>query len=209
MPRVFVSYTHDSEEHKDAVLHLAHALSANGVSVCLDRWHLERQDWYTWAVREIESADFVVVVASARYRTVTDGYGTPTENLGLQCEAAILREKLQSERPLWTRKILPVLLPGRGIGDIPLVFQPNSVNHYPIADYTTDGMEDLLRVIHGKPAYERPLPGTPPPLPPRTVTLPTPHAVELPTPHPTVINTITGGEVHGNIIQAGGNVTQN
>src|SRR5437870_590568 len=39
-PKVFASYSHDSEAHKDWVLTLATRLVANGVNVLLDQWDL-------------------------------------------------------------------------------------------------------------------------------------------------------------------------
>src|SRR5437773_12522615 len=39
-PKLFVSYSHDSEQHKDWVLTLATRLMANGVDVILDQWDL-------------------------------------------------------------------------------------------------------------------------------------------------------------------------
>ena len=39
-PRVFVSYSHDTEIHKNWVLGLATRLVANGVDVILDQWDL-------------------------------------------------------------------------------------------------------------------------------------------------------------------------
>ncbi|WP_423911006.1 toll/interleukin-1 receptor domain-containing protein [Caballeronia sp.] len=39
-PKVFVSYSHDTEPHKDWVLALATRLVANGVDVVLDQWDL-------------------------------------------------------------------------------------------------------------------------------------------------------------------------
>jgi len=40
-PKVFVSYSHDSEEHKAWVLQLSTRLRSNGVDVILDRWNLK------------------------------------------------------------------------------------------------------------------------------------------------------------------------
>jgi len=37
-PKVFVSYSHDSQEHKDWVLGLSTRLVRNGVDVILDQW---------------------------------------------------------------------------------------------------------------------------------------------------------------------------
>ncbi|MGW5745581.1 toll/interleukin-1 receptor domain-containing protein [Amycolatopsis sp. NPDC003861] len=165
---VFVSYTHDSAEHKDQVLLFSEFLMRNGIDVTLDQWKLEaRQDWYTWAIGSIENADYVIVVASTRYREVADGYASAGDNRGMQSEAALLREKLHSDRPTWTRKILPVLLPGHIPAEIPAFLQPQTADHYFVTEFTVAGGESLLRVLTGQVPYVKPAPGRIPDLPPR------------------------------------------
>ena len=44
IPKVFVSYSHDSDEHKEWVLQLSTRLRQNGVDVILDRWDLGAGD---------------------------------------------------------------------------------------------------------------------------------------------------------------------
>ncbi len=39
-PTVFVSYSHDGEDHSNWVLQLATRLRSNGVDVILDKWNL-------------------------------------------------------------------------------------------------------------------------------------------------------------------------
>jgi len=39
-PRLFISYSHDDQAHKDWVLMLATRLVANGVDVLLDQWDM-------------------------------------------------------------------------------------------------------------------------------------------------------------------------
>jgi len=170
MPTVFMSYTHDSAEHKDSVLAFSEFLVHNGVDVTLDQWHLaHRQDWYTWAIESIESAGHVIVVASARYREVADGYASAGANRGLQSEAALLREKLHADRPAWTRKILPVVLPGHTPDEIPQFLQPQTADHYPVAEFTVAGCESLLRVLTAQPPHLKPPLGERlPHLPPRS-----------------------------------------
>ena len=41
IPEVFISYSHDNEEHKQWVLQLATRLRLNGVDIILDRWNLK------------------------------------------------------------------------------------------------------------------------------------------------------------------------
>ncbi|WP_410614690.1 SEFIR domain-containing protein [Amycolatopsis sp. lyj-109] len=171
--RVFVSYTHDSPEHKDHVLAFSEFLERNGVDVTLDQWKLaHRRDWYTWAIGSIENADYVIVVASERYREVADGYASAGDNRGLQSEAALLREKLHSDRPTWTRKILPVVLPGHTPAEIPAFLQPQTADHYDVTDFTVAGGESLIRVLTGQAPYVKPVRGRTPELPPRSASRP-------------------------------------
>lgn len=51
-PRVFISYAHDSPEHRDRVLGFASFLRSQGIEAVLDTWFTgDRQDWYAWAIR--------------------------------------------------------------------------------------------------------------------------------------------------------------
>ena len=40
VPKCFISYSHDNEDHKEWVLNLASRLVENGVNVILDQWNL-------------------------------------------------------------------------------------------------------------------------------------------------------------------------
>jgi SEFIR domain-containing protein len=192
-PKVFVSYAHESAEHEAQVLEFATFLRGVGVAADLDVWSdHQRQDWYSWAIREMTAANFVVVVASARYRAVGDGSGPAGENRGVQSEAALLREQVYADRATWLAKVLPVLLPGHTTDEIPLFLQPHSASNYPVPSFDVAGAGNLLRVIFGKPGHPAPAVGTEPALPP--------HAPPVGD-RPRVFNQITG-VVHGTVVQA-------
>lgn len=149
-PLVFISYIHDSDEHKAAVLRLATFLRAQGIDVELDQFRLgPRQDWYRWALGRIPRSDFVIVVASPLCRSVGDGQMPDDMNLGGQSEMTILRELLQQDRPKWTGKLLPVVLPGGDWREIPLFLQPRTADHYQIDDFSKAGAGALLDVLTG------------------------------------------------------------
>jgi hypothetical protein len=194
VPKVFVSYAHESDGHKALVLEFATFLRDAGVAVVLDRWSADvRQDWYSWAIREMTAADFVVVVASERYRLTGDGNGPSTEHRGVASEAALLRELVYGDRAAWLPKVLPVVLPGHVLGQIPLFLQPHTASRYHVTSFDPAGAEELLGVIFGQPVVvtERP------PVPPETAST------------ARVVNQING-TVHGKIIQVdtiNGNVT--
>jgi hypothetical protein len=44
IPKVFISYSHDSQEHKKWVLDLATRLRNNGVDAIIDQWALRAGD---------------------------------------------------------------------------------------------------------------------------------------------------------------------
>ncbi|MEV6644235.1 TIR domain-containing protein [Amycolatopsis sp. NPDC051371] len=165
--RVFVSYAHDDEAHKVAVRALAELLVHNGIDVDLDSWAgPARKDWGSWATGCIENADFVLVVASPRYRHVGDGVVATSDNRGVQSEAALIRDLLHRDRAVWTAKLLPVVLPGCSIDEISSFLQPYCGGHYVLAALTQAGIDELLRTITAQPAYVRPPLGEVPVLPP-------------------------------------------
>ncbi|ACU37861.1 toll/interleukin-1 receptor domain-containing protein [Actinosynnema mirum] len=166
MPEVIISYGHDSPEHKEAVHRLARILVQNGITTRLDEWVTERHDWPAWMQRNITSADYTLVIASPDYRAAGDGNGTPDRSRGLQQEAALLRELLYRDRGTWTRRILPVLLPGRSVDELPDFLQPYTASHYRVDALTSDGVEALLRVITQQPRLAPPPLGDVPVLPP-------------------------------------------
>jgi len=64
-PKVFISYTHDSPEHIDRVLSLANRLRVEGVDCQLDQYEQSPPEgWPRWMERQIEWADFVLVVCT-------------------------------------------------------------------------------------------------------------------------------------------------
>jgi len=156
-PTVFVSYAQESPRHKADVLRFCAVLAASGVEPRLDCGYLEeRRDWQLWATQQITEADYVIVIASESCRLVGDGKNDPGVNLGLQSEMRLLRELYHADNEMWTKRILPVVLPGRRIDDIPLFLQPRTADHFVLPEITATAAEGLLRILHREPASQRP-----------------------------------------------------
>jgi hypothetical protein len=157
-PRVFVSYTHDDEDHRDSVRRFATFLMVTcGFDVRLDQWELDRRrNWYHWAIEQITKADFVLIVASPLCRRVADGDIPNSANRGMQSEMSIIMDRLHYDRAAWLPKLLPVVLPGRSTGEIPLFLQPGIADFYQIQDFSVAGAAELLRAIMGVPLCRRP-----------------------------------------------------
>jgi hypothetical protein len=204
-PKVFVSYAHESDEHKAQVLAFATFLREAGIEAVLDLWSAAaRQDWYAWALREMAEADFVLVVASERYRRTGDGSGPNAEHRGVQSEAALLRELVYADRATWLPKMLPVLLPGHTVDQIPLFLQPHTASRFEVRSLDAAGAEELLRVVHRQPGHVAPeVNAEQPALPPHSA--PAQPAAAEPAPDParrgSVVNQIHG-TVTGNVVQA-------
>ncbi|MEO1242768.1 MAG: toll/interleukin-1 receptor domain-containing protein [Pseudomonadota bacterium] len=66
--KVFISYSHDSEQHKAWVLGLAEHLLQNGVDVVLDQWNLDfGDDLPAFMERAIRDIDRVLVICTDSY----------------------------------------------------------------------------------------------------------------------------------------------
>ena len=67
-PRVFLSYSHDSEAHRAWVRRLAERLVNDGVDVTLDQWELRAGgDVVRFMEHGIRDADRVLMVCTANY----------------------------------------------------------------------------------------------------------------------------------------------
>jgi SEFIR domain len=153
--RAFVSYSWDSPAHKEQVFALCRLLREEGIEVRLDQWAAsQRRDWAGWATKQIETADFVIVVGSPSYKVEADSDGSPTGRWGVNFEAAVLRELLCADRRTWMPKILPVLLPGGTVDDIPIFLQPRTATHYVVGELTAGGVCELLKVLRYRPEPE-------------------------------------------------------
>jgi hypothetical protein len=157
LPAVFLSYAHDSEQHRLEVRRFAEFLRTQGVEVVFDEWSAgERKDWSSWAIKAIAEVDFVVVVVSPGYQRAGDGLGPSDVSRGVQAEAAVLRDRLHGDRKTWQSKVLPVLLPGHDVDEIPVFLQPYAGSHYRVTALTEIGAEILLRTIFdGRPRSKR------------------------------------------------------
>jgi hypothetical protein len=155
-PSVFISYSHDSPEHKDWVLRLAIDLRERGVDASIDQWDLTPgQDIAAFMQTGILSSDRVILVCSENYvRKAEGGLG------GVGFERLIVTgEVIQN---LDTKKFIPLV---RGNPTGPRV--PRFLGPRLYIDFTEDAAyearrEELLRELHGTPARIKPLLGANP-----------------------------------------------
>ncbi|MCX2729436.1 hypothetical protein OOZ19_04230 [Saccharopolyspora sp. NFXS83] len=169
LPTVFITYTHDSHEHCAAVQQFATLLSDKHIYSENDFWvGTDRQNWGVWAEKYIDETDYTLLIASEGYRRVGEGKVTDDQNRGGAWEIAHLRERLQQARSVWTERILPVVLPGHFITDIPIFLQPYSCTRYQVPTLDEHGIVNLYRGLTRQPEHVRPPMGRPLILPPKS-----------------------------------------
>lgn len=67
-PRVFISYSWESDAHKDWVRSFSERLTQNGVNVRLDQWHIgPGQSLTQFMEAEVHASDFVLVICTKAY----------------------------------------------------------------------------------------------------------------------------------------------
>jgi hypothetical protein len=147
-PRIFVSYARRSARHRWQVREFCHFLETLGADV---RWDepagYDRRDWSLWSIQEILAADFVLVIASTAYRNRAEEVLPAGSGDGVAGEAAFLRDRIAYDRQTWQRKILPVVLPGSCVEEIPLFLLPYSSSRYEVTAFTGEGASSLLFVL--------------------------------------------------------------
>src|SRR5215467_13150470 len=94
-PRVFISYSWDSESHKQRVLEFAQRLRNDGVDAWMDRFDpFPHEGWPQWMLGEIKRAHFVIVIATPMYALRFAGQTSRGEGLGATWEGAIITTQL-------------------------------------------------------------------------------------------------------------------
>jgi hypothetical protein len=143
--RVFISYTHDSEDHEAKVLKLSERLRADGIDCHLDQYELTPiLGWPRWMVAQIQEATFVLVVCTEKYLRRFMG----VEGGGAQWEGAVITQELYQANGE-NRKFIPVGFTAFSDNScIPLVLRPWT--YFNVSDVF--GYENLYRHLTGQPA---------------------------------------------------------
>jgi len=147
-PSVFISYSHDSEIHKERVLELSERLRSDGVDALIDQY-IENQGppegWPRWMDEQLRTAGFVLMICTATYRKRVEGREEPGQGHGVLWEGHLIYQSIYNAATKNDR-FVPVLLEGATSEDIPLPLQ--GVPFYRPLD--EGGYEDLYRRLTGQ-----------------------------------------------------------
>jgi SEFIR domain len=174
-PRVFISYSHDSEAHADRVLALADALCDGGIDVILDRYvhPAPAKGWPLWMERNLDAAKFVLMICTETYLRRVMDQEEPGKGTGVRWEGKLIYNRICYDEPAGSR-FIPILLHGSRPEHIPGPVRGH--NHYAIAafDLSDPQYEALYRHLTDQPDTPRPDLGSIKKLPPKPRPQPSP-----------------------------------
>lgn len=111
MIKVFISYSHDSDAHRERVLGLSERLRADGIETILDRY-VERgsppEGWPRWMLDALDAATQVLCVCTGTYYRRFRGHEQPGKGKGVDWEGAWITQELYDTRQV-SSKFIPVL----------------------------------------------------------------------------------------------------
>ncbi|WP_211178628.1 MULTISPECIES: SEFIR domain-containing protein [Brasilonema] len=142
-PKVFISYSRESDEHNDRILTLSDRLRDEGVDSQIDEYvQFPPEGWQRWMENQVEWADFVLVVCTETYNRRFRGKEEPGKGLGVTWEGAIITQQLYDAQRRNT-KFIPVVFSSQDAKHIPITLR--SYRHY-LIDVTKEGEEGYLEL---------------------------------------------------------------
>ena len=152
VPKVFISYSYDSEEQIDRVLELSNRLRRDGIDCNIDQYEQSpAKGWYRWMMDEIEKADFVLAICTPKYLRRFRANEENGMGMGVTWEGSIITQELYSQSGR-NSKYIPVIFTQRDTVSIPKILR--STTKYNLSD--ANGYEVLYRYLTEQPEIVRP-----------------------------------------------------
>jgi tetratricopeptide (TPR) repeat protein len=106
---VFISYSHDSDEHREQVLALSERLRKDGIETLLDQYvnGTPPEGWPRWMMNQLDAAGYVLVVCTETYYRRFRGREVPGKGKGVDWEGALITSDLYAARSQ-SLKFVPV-----------------------------------------------------------------------------------------------------
>jgi hypothetical protein len=169
-PKVFISYSWSSPGHQARIRQWAEQLVNNGVDVVLDVWDLkEGNDKCAFMEKMVtdESVTHVLVFSDSEYAAKADA-----RKAGVGTESQIISGEVYSK--VQQSKFLPVVCEFDDSGEpfLPTFLKSRIWIDFSSPEAANDNWEQLIRVLYGKPAYQKPTLGQAPTYVTTDVTVP-------------------------------------
>jgi len=149
IPKVFISYSHDTLEHKKWVLEIATRLRNNGIDAILDQFELQPgDDLPHFMEMHLSKSDKIIMICTEKYvDKANKGEG------GVGYEKMIITSNLLQH--IDENKIIPII---RQIGscDVPTFLKTKLYIDFSKTDDFEFSYDDLVRTIHNAPLFKKP-----------------------------------------------------
>jgi tetratricopeptide (TPR) repeat protein len=144
--KVFISYSWDSDAHKHTVLQFSDKLRACGIDCFIDQYinGSPAETWTRWMEKQIEAADFVLVVCTQTYLKRFKGEDIEAGR-GVNFEGVIITQILYDAFQHST-KFIPVIPDDGNIDHVPLVLKGKSSYQF------VSQFETIWRVLANQPS---------------------------------------------------------
>lgn len=148
-PSAFISYSHDSLEHKKWVLDLATRLRSAGVDAILDQWELgPGSDIPHFMEKHLAQADRVLMVCTDNYvAKATAGVG------GVGYEKMIVTADLI--KTIDSNKVIPIIRQG-GTRNVPTFLKTKLFLDFSSPSQFEFSFDELVRSLHNAPLFTKP-----------------------------------------------------
>ncbi len=108
-PKVFISYSHDSDEHKEQVLELSNKLRGRGIDCKIDAYEPPPPEgWPRWMLNQFDWADFVLVVCTETYDRRLRGQEDIGKGKGVTWEGGTILQALYDAQGQ-NSKFIPII----------------------------------------------------------------------------------------------------
>lgn len=157
-PKVFISYSWDSDEHKKWVLDFATKLCENGIDVILDQWEISNRGGSpipTFMLNSVSSSERVLCIMTPNYKLKTD-----KQVGGVGFEYSILSSELLDD--LQSTKFIPILRKGEDKESTPILLKQRIAYYMRDEDDFKAVFADLLRDLYNEPKTVKPALGKKP-----------------------------------------------
>ncbi|WP_293127027.1 SEFIR domain-containing protein [Microcoleus sp. bin38.metabat.b11b12b14.051] len=162
-PKVFISYSHDSQEHKESVLALADRLREDGIDSNIDQYEdSPHEGWQRWMLNQVEASDYALIVCTQQYDRRFRGKEEIGKGKGVTWEGGVIIQELYDAQGK-NSKFIPITFTAQDSEFIPSPLR--SATFYRLD--TADGYESLYRRLTNQPRTPKPGVGILRTLPPR------------------------------------------
>jgi len=148
-PKTFISYSHDTQQHKKWVLELATRLRNNGIDAILDQFELQPgADIPHFMETHLSASDKILMVCTDKYvDKANKGQG------GVGYEKMIITSNLL--KSIDERKIIPIIRQ-RGTSEVPTFLKTKLYINFSNDDDFEFSYDELVRTIHNSPLFVKP-----------------------------------------------------